>query len=212
MNEKSLAFFERMANDPNSNQNSVKMAKNSDFSKIDAEFILKYAPQNASLLDLGSGTGLIVNKIYNQIAKIVAVEPFQKFSNYIIKAPNIEIINKTFDQFDTDEQFDLITSFGVLFYFNKEEATQIYKKYYKNLKKNGALIVKNQFSVKETVTIAGYSEELKQDYFAQYRYLKEEIELLKECGYQNVESFDIYPPECNRWENTHFYALVARSK
>ena len=31
----------------------------------------------------------------------------------------------------------------------------------------------------------------------------------KEIGFKNIEKFDIYPPEANRWNNTHFYAIIA---
>lgn len=210
MNEKALRFFEDMANDVNLNSNSVKMAKNSDFSDIDAKFILNYANKNSSVLDLGSGTGLIINKIYDKVGKIVAVEPFKNFTDYIIKAPNIHIINQNFNDFDTDEEFDIISFFGVMFYFDINEAKKIYKKFAKNLKKdNGRLIIKNQFGIKETVTISGYSDELKRNYYAQYRYIKDEEKILQELGL-NIQIFDIYPPEFNRWDNTHFYAIVGR--
>lgn len=32
--------------------------------------------------------------------------------------------------------------------------------------------------------------------------------LLREAGCSGVETFDIYPEEYNRWDNTHFFALV----
>ena len=209
MNEKALEFFEDMANNPNSTQTSLKMAKNGDFTDLDAKFILKYADKNSSLLDLGSGTGLIINKIYDKVGKIIAVEPLKKFTNYIVRSNNIKIINETFDKFDTDETFDAITLFGVMHYFNQQEARFVYTKFLKNLKMGGHLIIKNQFGVKETVTISGFSQELKKDYFAQYRFVEDEEKLLKECGYKYIERSDIYPPECNRWDNTHFYAIVA---
>ena len=74
MTVSALSFFENMAKSGCS-QNSLKLAKNSDFSDMDARFILKYATEASSVLDLGSGTGLIVNKIYDKVLKIVAVEP-----------------------------------------------------------------------------------------------------------------------------------------
>lgn len=210
MNEKVLSFFLDMANDPNSTQTTLKMSKNSDFTSLDAAFILKFANKKSSLLDLGSGTGLIINKIYDKVGKITAVEPLKKFTDYIVRSNNIKIINETFDEFDTNETFDVITLFGVMNYFNQQEAMVVYKKFLKNLKADGALIIKNQFGVKETVTISGFSQELQKDYFAQYRFIDDEEKLLRECGYKHTQRFDIYPPECNRWDNTHFYAIVAQ--
>ena len=71
------------------------------------------------------------------------------------------------------------------------------------------MIVKNQFGLHEDVTVDGFSEELQENYFSQYRYIDKEIRLLREVGFNNIEVVDIYPKECNRWDNTHFYALVA---
>ena len=111
--------------------------------------------------------------------------------------------------FNTDAKFDLITVFGVLHYFNKDEALKIYRKYFNYLKKQGTIIIKNQFALKEDVNIQGFSKELKSNYYAQYRNIDSEISILQEIGYTNIKKFDIYPPESNRWDNTHFYAIVA---
>ena len=71
------------------------------------------------------------------------------------------------------------------------------------------MIIKNQFGLHKDVTIDGFSEELQENYFAQYRFIDKEVRLLHDAGFGNVEIVDIYPKECNRWDNTHFYALVA---
>lgn len=49
-------------------------------------------------------------------------------------------------------------------YFDEEESIFIYKKYY------GFIIIKNQFGVKEDITIDGYSEEQKNnDKFSRFK-------------------------------------------
>ena len=93
-------------------------------------------------------------------------------------------------------------------YVERSEAIKIYKKCYNFLKEHGKIIIKNQFGVNDDVLVAGYSEEQKTDYYAQYRHIDKEINLLKEIGFKNVEKIDIYPPEANRWNNTHFWAIV----
>ena len=207
-NSDALTFFEKMTDKAKNNPNCVKMANNTDFTGLDAQFILKYALKNSEILDLGSGTGLIVNKIYDKIASIDCVEPFKEFSNHIVKSDNVNIINKSVLDFETDKKYDIVNVFGLIQYFNKEESMDIYKKCLNWLKPNGKMIVKNQFGVSEDVLIAGYSEEQKTDYFAQYRHLDKEVKLLKDIGFKNIHTFDIYPPEANRWQNTHFYAIV----
>jgi hypothetical protein len=111
--------------------------------------------------------------------------------------------------FNSTDVFDLVTIFGTMHYFSEREAVEIYTKYYPYLKEKGKLIVKNQFGVSEDVIVEGYSEEQKANYFACYRHIKKEQKILETIGYKNVEVHDIYPPECNRWDNTHFYAIVA---
>ncbi len=207
-NTKALKFFENVAEKNPDNPLGIKLKDTNDCTKFDADFILKFVDNNTEILDIGSGTGLIVNKIYDKVKSIDCVEPLKNFTKHIVKSTNVKIINKNVFDFETSKQFDLITIFGVLHYFNETEAIKIYKKCLNNLKPNGRLIVKNQFGVKEDVTISGYSEEQKTDYFAQYRHLDKEVKLLEDIGFKNIQTFDIYPPEANRWQNTHFYAIV----
>jgi len=208
-NTSALQFYEQLANKPNNNPNSVKLAHNTDYTDIDAEFILKYVDNNSEVLDLGSGSGLIVNRIYNKIKSIDCVEFFEEFTQFIAKKDNINIINKNILDFDTDKKYDVVSLFGIIQYFSTEESIKIYKNCYKYLKPNGKIIIKNQFGVSEDVTVFGYSEEQKADYFSEYRHIDKEVKILESLGFKNIETFDIYPPEANRWDNTHFYAIVA---
>ena len=83
-NSEALNFFKQMSIETQNNPQCVKM-NSKDESQIDAAFILKYAENKASILDLGSGTGLIVNKIYNKVKSIDCIEPIEDFSKYIVK-------------------------------------------------------------------------------------------------------------------------------
>lgn len=207
-NSKALKFFEKMSHNTKDNPNSVKLAHNTDYTDTDAEFILRYTNKNSVILDIASGTGLIVNKLYNKAAKIVCIEPYKEFTKFIVKADNIEIINKNIFDYETEKRFDLITLFGFMHYVKESEAVRIYKKCYNFLKKSGKIIIKNQFGVNEDVNVSGYSEEQKTDYYAQYRHIDKELDILSKIGFKNIEVVDIYPPEANRWDNTHFYAIV----
>lgn len=208
-NKNALEFFERMTEKAKDNPNCVKMAKNTDYTHIDAQYILKYADENSEILDLGSGTGLTVNKVYDKVKSIDCVEPFKEFSDHIVKSDNVNIINESVTDFDTDKQYDFVGVFGLIQYFNREESTEIYKKCLKWMKPNAKIIIKNQFGVNDDVIVAGYSEEQKTEYFSEYRHLNKEVTLLESLGFKNIQTFDIYPPEANRWDNTHFYAIVA---
>ena len=163
-----------------------------------------------AILDLASGSGLIVNKIFQHVKSITAVELFPEFSKFITNNKKIKIVNENISTYQTDKQYDLITMFGISQYFNKKEITNIYKKYRNYLKNNGKIIIKNQFGIDQDVIISGYSENLKTDYFSEYRHLKKETKILSKVGFKNIKVVDIYPPEHNRWKNTHFYAIVAK--
>lgn len=207
-NKDAFQFFKLMSQNSNDPQ-SVKLANASDFSQMDADFIMKFANEESTILDLGSGTGLIVNKIYDKVKSITAIEPFPEFTKFIHPSVNITIVNQTFEDYEIVEtDFDLVTIFGTMHYFNEKEAEAIYKKFYVALREGGKLIVKNQFGVKEDVVVEGFSEEQQCNYYAQYRHLDKEVNCLRNIGYNNLQVYDIYPPECNRWENTHFYAIV----
>ena len=183
-----------------------------DLSQLDVEFISDYIDRDTHLLDIGSGAGLSVNKLIPLVSKITAVEPFPELSKHINQSPDVTVINENILDFCTDSLFDVITCFGVMQYFNSGEAEIVYKKLFGMLKDDGILIVKNQFGLSEDVTVSGYSEKLKMDYCSEYRQVSKEITLLEKCGGTEISVHDIYPPEHNHWDNTHFYALVSRKR
>jgi len=186
--------------------------KAKDFSKFDIEFVKKYSGKDLSLLDFGSGTGLLINNIANYFKEIVVVEKYKKFSDFIIKSSNIDIINCDILNFSIDRYFDLITIFGVMNYFNSIEAEKIYSSVFEILKHGQLMLVKHQMGVNENVVIDGYSQELKTDYYSEYRWLNNEMQLITNAGFSIIETVDIYPEEFNRWSNTHFYALVCEKR
>ena len=207
-NSNSLNFFAHMAEN-NPNEKSVKITEHSDFSDKDVAFLLNFVSENSEILDLASGTGLIINKIYNYVKHITAVEAFAEFTKFIERSNKINIINQDISLFATTKKYDLITMFGISQYFNEVEILKIYEKYFLMLKTNGKLIIKNQFGISEDVLISGYSDELRANYYSEYRHIDKEVKILEKIGFTNVDVIDIYPPDCNRWENTHFYAIVA---
>ena len=208
MNKKALEFFAKIASESCTSQ-TPKLAHNTDYTGQDAAFILQFCKPTSAILDLGTGTGLIVNKIYKSVANIDCVEPQENFSRFIVQADNVTIHNCTAFAFATDKRFDIITLFGLMNYFSEAESIALYRKIKPFLRENATLIIKNQFGINEDVIVDGYSEEQKMNYYSSYRHLGKEISILESLGYKDIRSHDIYPPEANRWDNTHFYALTA---
>jgi 2-polyprenyl-3-methyl-5-hydroxy-6-metoxy-1,4-benzoquinol methylase len=153
-NKDALLFFKEMAatvKDPL----AVKLSPTNDMTAYDAAFILKFADSNTSILDLGTGTGLTINKLYNHVKRITAVEPFESFTKYIVKSPSVQIVNKVIFEFSADTEYDLITVFGFISYFNEIEAKEVYRRCYTWVKPGGKIIIKNQFSIEQDVIIEG---------------------------------------------------------
>lgn len=207
-NNKALEFWKTLASS-NPDEKTVKVNPINDLTHIDANFILRYVNENTDILDLASGTGLTINRLYDKVRHIDAVELFPEFSKFIKSNPKITVINQDIVEFQTEKKYDIITMFGIVSYFNEEDIKKIYYKYFDTLKPGGKLIVKSQFGVKEDVEVSGFSQELQKDYFSLYRHLEKEVKILESVGYKNIDVVDIYPPENNRWDNTHFYAIVA---
>jgi len=202
MNKKIFTYYDKLskkANNPLITRNKAK-----DFTNYDVELIKTFKDKNKILLDLGSGTGLTINRLINDFGKIIAVEKYSEFSKFIDK--KIKIINEDIQTFSFDLKFDLITLFGIMNYFSFEEADRLYRKIFNSF--NGVMIIKNQFGINEDVIIDNFSEELNNYYFSEYRYIKKEIKLLEDIGFKINDIIDIYPSEYNRWNNTHFYAIV----
>ncbi len=202
------AYYAKMAKKIDSPLATRNKAK--DSSSYDVALRRRLAGPGRTLLDLGSGTGLLINHLIDDFAEITAVEKYKGFSKFIERSPKVEIVNENLLLFETKKKYDIVSLFGVMNYFNTEEAKRIYQKTLKFLKDNGMLVIKNQMGIYGDVLVNGYSEELGAQYYSHYRQVDKEIELLQEIGFAEIEKIDIYPAEFNRWENTHFYALICK--
>ena len=178
-----------------------------DFSKYDVEFVKRFAGKTKTLLDLGAGTGLLINHLVQDFAEIVALEKYKNFSDFIVRADNVQVLNADLIGFKTNQQFDVITVYGVMNFFNADEALKIYRRVCNWLKPGGKLLVKHQMGRVQDVIVDGVSTELTTRYYSEYRWVENEVKLLSDAGFHIDDVVDIYPPEFNRWDNTKFYAL-----
>jgi len=160
------------------------------------------------VLDLGAGTGLLVNHLIGKFKHIHAVEKYESFSKFIARDPSVTVTDEDVLAFETAGKYDIVTAFGLLNFFSEEEAKRLFRKVHDFSAPNGMAIIKHQMGVNDTVVVNGFSEELQQPYYSEYRHVTREKDLLLWAGFTHVEVVDIYPAEYNRWPNTHFYALV----
>lgn len=207
-NRASLNFYGEMAKQSTSPYDT-KLQKRNDFSQYDVKLILEHSHNLSSLMDFGSGGGLIINQLVDHFSKIIAIEYFEEFSRFILKAPNLSIVNEDLLLYEPEMSVDLVTMFGTAHHFNTDESLLLYKKAYNALHSDGVFILKNQFGL-GTTKVVTYSDELDKDYFAEYRDVSFEVDRLKTIGFSSIDIVDLYPPEANRWSDTHFYALTCK--
>jgi HAD superfamily phosphoserine phosphatase-like hydrolase len=207
-NQRSHQYYKSLAESISSPQETRNRAP--DSTEWDVALVKRYSSVSHDLLDLGSGTGLMINEIAASFRSVMAVEKYKEFSRFIKPRPNLDIINEDVLNLDIHRKFHLVTLFGLMNFFSDLEAKMIYKKAFESLQAGGQMIVKHQMGIESDVTVTGISEELGVEYFSNYRSLSREKEILLEVGFHVEDEIDIYPPPLNRWPNTHFYALVAQ--
>lgn len=181
-----------------------------DSSEIDVAFMQRFVGQGFSLLDLGSGTGLLLNEIKNGFSHITAVEKFESLSRFICEDSSIEIINEGILELKLNKEYDVISAFGIMNLFSSAEAEAVYLKCRDWCVEGGCIVIKHQMGIAETVLVKGHSAELGTDYFSEYRTVDNEISLLESAGFVVTGTYDYYPARFNRWPNTRFLAIIGQ--
>jgi cyclopropane fatty-acyl-phospholipid synthase-like methyltransferase len=152
---------------------------------------------------------MVVNKIRSRVDHIVAVETFPGFSQFIDTAENILVINANIETFRMRKTFDLVTATGIMQFFPENVARDIYRNIYDMVKPGGQLVMRAHVGLHETVRVEK-SDELQADYFAEFRHVVLERQILEECGFA-VEIIDEVAAELNVWDNTkHLYFIGSK--
>lgn len=184
--------------------------KRPDTSNVEIDLYMKYLSPETELLDLGSGSGIIINKLYDKVKSIWAIEKYPGFSQFIEDKDNILVINADLIGFKIRRKFDAILCTGVTQCLERNEASEMYKNCIEMLKEDGILILRSHCGINEDVIIDGYSKELDSVYYAEYRHKAAEINLLNKAGFKNVKTYDILPDSINVWENTRHYIFICK--
>jgi len=203
--EISKSYWEKLAKsikDPAETTNKRKK----QYLQTDINFVKKHLEKKDSILDVGSGSGLVVNALKGSVKEIVAVETFKGLSNFIDE--EILVINAELTGFQIRKKFDKIVSTGLTHFFPEEDIVKIYANIFEMLKTGGKLIMRSHCGLKEKVVINGYSEELSSYYFTEYRTVETEKGILKSLGFKDIKIFDEVADELNVWENTRHYYFV----
>ncbi len=182
--------------------------KDDDAIHYDFNLVKQFCHKNKSLLDLGAGACTLANMLSESVREIMAVDFSESLMKKVKSPSNVYKVIADLRNFYVKTTFDIILLFGVMnYFFCEKEIFSLYDNIKKMMNKNSMLIVKHQMGIRETVVIDNYSEEIKDHYIAIYRQRDEEVNLLKKI-FKVTQIIDIYPPSLNKWENTHFYALI----
>jgi len=194
-------------------ENNYEVSRHSLNDRIDydLEFIKKYVNSNSKVLDLGSGTGILEEKIEDYVKYIKAVDKYQEFLDRTKKSDKIEFQKHDVSTYLDDKIYDLILLFGVSIYLFDQELINLINNCKKMMDENSVFIIKNQWSTSDENYIVNkqYSDNNNNMYYGNYRAIIKMIELFQK---ENIsyEIIDIYPKQMNNYENTHEYAFVCK--
>ena len=162
--------------------------------------ILSQLPSGAKILDVGSGTGHLCSWLSKQGFDVTGVEPSEEMRGFAKKNfPQLQFIKAISSKIPfTENQFDLIISFEVLRYLNREENINTYHEYYRILKPKGKIFVThvNMFAsdfyyffyyLKKPF----YKLKNKVYHYCYFTTPKREENLLKKIGFSQVQSIGI---------------------
>lgn len=164
-----------------------KEAKEDWKNKEEVDKFLKYLNTNASILDIASGTGELL-EYYNNKGFIPTGIDISKQMNIIAKnkAPNANIINMSLYDIDKlQDKFDAISATFILVHIPKEKINEFINSVNQRLKDNGIFFTLFTTSLKE-----GLQEEPLDSNYNYYaiNYSKDEIcNVLKNNGFEILE-------------------------
>jgi trans-aconitate methyltransferase len=165
------------------------------------------------LLDLGCGTCALTNLIVDRLGWTVhAVDYVEAFLEHAMDDPRLTTeLGDVRTYRGPDEAYDMVTLLGVITYLEAGERRDVYERSHATLRPGGALLVKAQMGVHETVVVDTYSEQLGHHYRANYPHLDAEVAVLREVfGDDAVTATDPYPASFSPYDNTHYHHLIAR--
>jgi len=184
--------------------------KRPDTSDLEVSFLMDFLKAEDEVLDIGSGSGLIINKLIDKVGHITAVEKYEGFTRFIVEDEKMLVINAEIIGFKMRQLYDAVLCFGVAQCFEREVMTGIYSNMYEMIKSGGLLIVRTHCGLETDKIIDGFSEELQTEYYAEYRQVDKEEALLRSLGFEAVKRYDIFPDTLNVWPDTRHFIFVCK--
>lgn len=149
------------------------------------------------ILDLGAGTGLELIHLFELFpnAKVTVIDITENMLEELKKrsfAKNVTTICGDFFEVEFGKNYDAVISTSALHHFKKEEKIKLYKKVLSCLKENGQFIncdriaLTQEFEEHQLYELEHNIENYK--HIDTPLTVEHELEILKEVGFQNIES------------------------
>jgi cyclopropane fatty-acyl-phospholipid synthase-like methyltransferase len=186
--------------------------KHDDALQFDLALALQYVQKDSFVLDLGCGSGALINSLVEHCSYVEGVDKVAGLMRHCrTDLPGkLKCVESDVMDYKSDRKFDIVLLFGVANFLTKEEQRSLYSRIGTFLKPNGAFIAKHACGVTEEVFVDTFSEVVGSRYNARYPNLSDEISCLEENF--DVKVHDVYPAYLNPWNDTHFYAFICRHR
>jgi SAM-dependent methyltransferase len=166
----------------------------------------------SSLVDLGSGPGLLsrkwVAKNIHRSATCVDFEP--KFEQNYLEERRVVFVHSDVVEYRSSQVFDCATAFGLVTYLDAAQELRFYENLQNLLRPGGVAVVKNSVSIGDTEKVfRGYSTSLGSEYVGRYPATKEQLGRL--ASYFSEVEIVPYPKDFKRFEDTEDLMFVCKN-
>lgn len=184
--------------------------------------IIEETNENDILLDLGCGYGhwsIHFSRLFKNVIGVEYSESLTKYGQKLAIEKNIKNIafkHSDVCSFQFEGFYDVVLISGLFLYLHNEDVTDILTRLSKHLSKGSRVILRDGMSLLEHdhIIVDKYSSALEDNYSAIYRTPENYKRLFSECGYQLIESMDMFSKESalNKWQETRLRVMVYEVK
>lgn len=168
--------------------------------------LIELLPENAKVLDLGSGLGIPFDRyLVERGMEVTGIDISKKHVNQAKKnVPEARFIKGDFSNYEFQEKFDAIISFYAIFHIPRDEHNDLFLKMYDSLNEKGLILL--------TLGAEGFEYDVNQNFvgvpmaWSQYSANQYE-EMLKKIGFKIIEAeFEGTPQD----REHHFWVLAKK--
>lgn len=172
--------------------------------KIEIDKMFDYLDLNElnNFLEVGSGNGRWIFKLYDKVKSVTAVDYCESMVGVVKKKvrnlgiDNIHVFNEDAKKFLVDDIFDKILMSGLIMYLNDDSLDALFKNIDMMTRSGSEIIIRDTFGINGRYEINDkYSEALDTNYSAIYRSTNELVSMVKDYGFEFVRKENMFGDE-----------------